>query len=102
MADGGYVDRVGLSAWSKWGSQSGPRKAIIHLITSTKSKTISNTYVGGGSTYLPFHGNPRDLSEVLKGDSSSLDAYVHIVRSPKANASFFNLRDFDTQVVNIS
>lgn len=71
-ADGGAVDRTMYAAWSKWRPE---RSALVHLVSDLPAGEFG----------------PRDG---LGADSS----VSGIVRTLRAKASFFSLRDYDAQV----
>ena len=71
-ADGGAVDRTMCSSWRAWRPG---RKALVHL--------VSNRPYGE-------YGSRDGLD-----DPSDL---LGVVRTPRAKANFFSLRDFEAQV----
>lgn len=91
-ADGGMVDRVGLSSWAAWTNAStlAPSKAIVHMVgtshTATASKIPAELQMLPESAYF-------GRNAITTPPNTSL----FVVRTPKANAGFFSLRDFDTQ-----
>eukprot|EP01041_Mallomonas_annulata_P008831 gene8831-18286_t len=95
MADGGIKDRTGISLWAKWiesesskstastqssDTMSSIPKALVHLVgTSISNKNKLNTL--------------NDRNNVISPPNTS----VYVVKTPKARAGFFSLRDYDTQ-----
>ena len=71
--DGGAVDRTSCRGWSRWRPNAA---GVLHLVSDLPSGE---------------HG-PRDC---VDAGSNSL---LGVVRTPRARASFFSLRDFDAQV----
>lgn len=69
LADGGAVDRCGVTAWRAWRSAS-KTDGLVHWVDAT-------------------HGTDPDES-VMEG--------LTVVRTPPSGASFFSLRNFDAQL----
>ena len=74
-ADGGAIDRTGYASWEAWRGGTGS-EALVHLISNLPDGSYG----------------PRDG---FTGRSAHLRG---VVRTPRARASFFSLRDFDAQV----
>ena len=81
-ADGGVTDRTGLDAYSVWkkglsnidGNDDDDvqnRKCLIHLVDSSSRYEASNIYQGSNSRLF--------------------------IRTPRANANFFSLKDYEMQ-----
>jgi hypothetical protein len=74
-ADGGAVDRTCVDTWQAW--RPGAR-ALVHLVSS---ELADGSY------------GPRDG---LRGRAAP--SIIGVVRTRRARANFFSLRDFDMQV----
>lgn len=69
-ADGGVKDRLGLADWARW---SDTKTAIVHLVGSSRP---------GSESEVPRAPDGRRLL---------------CVRTPKADASFLSLKDYEGQ-----
>ena len=85
-ADGGVTDRTGLDAYSMWkkglssidGNDDDDvqnRKCLIHLVDSSSRYEASNIYQGSNSRLF--------------------------IRTPRANANFFSLKDYASSMADI-
>ena len=86
-ADGGAVDRTMYSAWAHWRPH---RSALVHLVSPLPD-----------GDFGPRDGLPRQsVKEAGSGGSggSGGSSVGGIVRTPRAKASFFSLKDYDAQV----
>ena len=76
-ADGGVKDRVGLTPWASWSESA---RAIVHLVGTSRpaAKTSSSL-------------------EEQEGLIAPKDRSLIVVRTPKASANFFSLKDYTAQ-----
>ena len=78
-ADGGAVDRTMHSAWSHWRPG---RSALVHLVSALPDGEFG----------------PRDGLPQPSDEAAAARGVLSVVRTPRAKASFFSLKDYDAQV----
>jgi predicted acylesterase/phospholipase RssA len=111
MADGGFKDRLGVSSWAKWSGSTdkNPRKAIINLVgnQSVPSQPLQSElyheYILSNPSIVEAE-NTETVAECLVSPSKTRHIVVapahtslFVVRTPRANASLMNLKDFENQ-----